>query len=533
MATIHLRIDSILEGDSPSQYFGQSGQFISSTAIDPDFPINSSVIKPSGFIMPIGYAKFSTLIDAPVASIINTPKDTKTWLILTNGKVITFDAVLGSETLFDTCAGNVASSGTYYNNYIYIFGTGAAVDDVSRIGPIDNSPTLANGFWKGTLGKAALSNTSYPSLRGVSLPNHWGFVHGDNALYFTDFESKTGGSYPGQGLLHKIHTTKTTAEGDTDDVTVPSQYGALRLPFGFYPTTLVNTSTNIMVIGIYSTDAVVEQGKAAFVVWDPTDVTSFFLGPVPLADSLATAALNNGGTIYVWTGSAAGGVRVSEYIGGQSTREICLQSDSMPPLAGAVETMGNRICWGGFSTNPDDVGCVWSWGSKDKRLPSGLHNIMRISSSATTPFVTAIKKVQQDSYKQQKLVVGWSANSTYGLDKYSASAVLGSKIRFLFNLGQAFTIERVRTPFAGAMAVNTTIQPAIYFDDLSSSPSLTMKTLNNANYPSKRKALYKSSQLKGYAGQNNFVLELAFTGTNSLGIALPILIDVDVKSDEK
>lgn len=538
-----LRIDSILEGQAPSQYFGQQGTFIASLAIDPDYPISSSDIKTSGFAVPISYIKFSgSNVTSPVIAEINNPKNNLTYVILSNGRLISYNSSLASETLIGTVAGNSAGGAAYYNNYIYIFGTGASHDDVSRYGPLNNSPTLVDNVWKGaTLGSlAALSNTTYPTLQGVSIPNHWGFVHGyDNSLYFLDFESKTGGSSPGQGLVHRIHTRTVTDQGDTNGNSIPSAYGALLLPLGFYPTSIVNFNTSVMIIGIATTDNNINQGRAAFVLWDTTNASGFFLGPIPLPDVLATAALNTNGDVYIWSGNAQNGVRLSKYNGGQSVSDVLLQEEGFPPLAGAVDAVGSRIVWGGFTSNPSSGACVWAYGSKDARLPTKLHNVLKTSNTGTTPMVTAVKYVQQDSYKQPKVVVAWNDGSGSGIDKYSSSGSLVSVMRWMFNIGQKFEITRIRIPLAGAVDSTTSIQPKIYFDDLSFSPGVSgangaaLPVIDtNSTFAGKRKALYKGASLTGYLGFNNFVLELVWSNTTPMPVALPIIIQVDIKDDE-
>lgn len=542
MAEINLRIDSILEGQAPSQYFGQQGTFIASLAIDPDYPISSSDLKTSGFAVPISYAKFSgSNVTSSVLAVINNPKNNKTYIVLSNGRLISYDNTLGSETLIGTVAGGSAGGACYYNNYIYIFGTGASHDDVSRYGPLNNSPALFDAIWKSsTLGsQPALSNTTYPTIQGVSIPNHWGFVHGyDNSLYFLDFESKTGGTSPGQGLVHRIHTKKTTDEGDTNSTTIPSAYGALSLPLGFYPTAIVNVNTNVMIVGILTTDNNINQGKAAFVMWDPTNAQGFFLGPVTLPDTLATAALNTNGDVYIWSGNAQNGVRLSKYGLGVSVSDVLLQEEGFPPFAGAVDSIGSRIVWGGFTSNPTLGSCVWSYGSKDARLPAGLHNIAKTSNSSTAPIVTALKYVQQDSYKQPKMVIAWNDGSGSGLDKYSSNGTVQSVMRWMFNIGQKFEIERIRIPLAGAVDSTTSIQPKVYFDDLTSSPGVSsapgaaLLTINATNALGKRKMLYKGAAVNSYIGQNNFVLELTWSNITPMPVALPILIKVDLKEDE-
>lgn len=527
-----LRINSIFEGKQPSQYFGKDGTYLSSIAIDPDYPISSSDVEPSGFAVPIGYSVFSgaNVTAAPVA-IITNPKNTLTYAVLTNGRLISYNSSLASETLIGTVTGGKAHGAAYYNNYIYIFGTGASENDVSRYGPLNNSPTLVDAVWTGaTLGSlAVISDTTYPTLRSVEMPNHWAHVHGDNALYFLDYESKAGGSAPGQGLVHKIKTSKTTNEGDTNN---GSAYNVLDLPMGFYPTAITNVNTNILITGILSTDTTINQGRAAFVLWDPTDTVSFFLGPVPMSDSLVTAALNVNGQVFVWTGNAQNGVKLSQYTGGTSMSDILTQSEGLPPFAGAVASNGSRISWGGFTTIPSVAAIVSGYGSKDPRLPVGLHNIAKASSSGATPIVTAIGYVQQSSFIQPKLVIGWNDASATGIDQYSATATLASKLRWMVNIGQRFQINKIRIPFGGAVAANTTITPAIYLDDSASAVTPALTVINNTNYSGKRKVIYKGEHLKGYVGENSFIFELAWTSTNPLPVAFPIIFDIDLIEDE-
>ena len=589
-----LTINSIFRGQSPSQYFGAEDSYNSSIAIDSDLPILSTDVRTSGFAVPVGSAALtSTNVTSPIIRQITNPKDNLLWTIQTNGRIVTFTSALAGEILIGTVAGSNAVWGEYYNNYIYVFGTGTSKDDVSRIGPLNTLPydgqsgnftvgltvtggtsgatgvitadvdagatgtlTLSNitgkfsdneaitdtstgvavvnrsdaslitdNVWKGaTLGsQTALTNTKYPTLRSVDLPNHVAHVHGDGSLYFTDFIN-------GQGIIHRINTKRVTNEGDTNGTTVVSAYNALDLPFGFYPTDIDSAGTSLFILGIYTTDVTTNQGKSAFVLWDPTDTVSFYLGPVFLADPLATACLNSNGFIHIWSGNAQNGVRLSQYIGGESVREIVYQEEGLPPFAGAVDALGNRIVWGGFSTSPAVGAVVWAWGSKNARLPAGLHNILKTSSSGTLPNVTALKYVLQSSNITPKLVVSWRDGATRGLDQYSTTATLASIMRWMFNIGTKFNITKISIPLAGAVNSTTIITPKVYFDDLSSNSSPT--AINNTNYSSKRKVIYKGTELKDYIGQNNFLLELAWTNTNPLPVAFPILIDVDIKEDE-
>lgn len=512
-------------GHSAAQYFGAEGTINTSIAVDPDLPIISTGVRTSGFAVPVGYAVFSGAnVTTPVIRLLTNPKNTLIYAVTTGGRLISYTSSFASETVVGTVTGSTASWAEYYNNYIYIFGTGASANDVSRYGPLNNSPSLTNGVWTGaTLGSlTALTNTTYPTLRSVSMPNHHACVHGDNSLYFLDFIN-------GQGMVHRINTRKVTDEGDTNGSTVPSAYNALDLPFGFYPTSVCSKGTSLLITGIYTTDTTVNQGSSAFVLWDPTDTVSFYLGPVPLPDPLVTASKNVGGITYIWTGNAVNGVRLSKYLEGESVQEVCYQEEGLPPLAGAVDALGNRVVWGGFSTNPATGAVVYAYGSKDARLPKGLHNIAKTSSSGANPLVTALKYIQQNSNITPKIVPAWKNDSTQGIDQYSTTATLASVVRFMINVGQKHEYKSIKVPLAGAVDSNTTITPKVYLDDLSS--STTLDTINNTNYPSARNVVFDGTQLKNTTAENNSLLEFAWTGTNPLPIGFPITISLDLKDE--
>lgn len=599
---VKLKINQMFKGQQATQYFGADGTYQTSMAVDCDLPIISTDIRTSGYAVPVGYAKFSsTNITSPVIREITNPKDNLLWTVQTNGKVVVYTSALAGETLIGTVAGSNARWAEYYNNYIYIFGTATAKNDISRVGPLNTLPydgqsgnftvgltitggtsaatgviiadvdagatgtltlsnikglfvdnetitdtgtgsaavnraltsLIADAVWTGaTLGsQTALSDTVYPSLRSVMMPNHVAHVHGDNSLYFCDFGA-IGTTIAGQGALHRISTKKVTNEGDTNGTVVPSLYNALDLPFGFYPTVVDNYSTSLLITGIYTIDTTTNQGGSAFILWDPVNTTSFYVGPVPLPDPLCTAVKNVNGVIHFWTGNAVNGVRLSRYLGGQSVQEVVYQEEGLPPLAGAVDALGNRIVWGGFATNPAAGAVVYAWGSKDARLPAGLHNICKTTAATTTPFVTALKYVQQNSNITPKIVPAWTDTSAAnsGIDQYSTTGTLASILRFLINLGEAFDLREIKIPLAGAVNSTTTIIPTLYFDDLSTNLALT--TINNTNYPSKRKIVYGGTELKNTLARNNLVLEFAWTNTSPLPIGFPITLTLDVKEDE-
>lgn len=519
-------INSILGGISPSQYFRSEGQYLASIGVDPDLPVSSSDKRTSGALVPVVYEKFSgSEVNTHPIAIIRTPKNTNVYVVLANGKLISYSSSFGSETLIGTVTGNVANGAFYYNNYIYIT-TGT---DVSRYGPLSNSPSLTNTVWTGaTLGSlTALTNTTYPNINptlSIAIPNHWGCIHSDGSAYFLDFKN-------GQGLVHKIKTTKTTEEGDTNN---GSSYNVLDLPFGFYPVSICSYSTDIAILAIQTTDSTINQGRAALFLWDTTNTDTFYRGPVYLPDPLATSMLYLNGALNIWSGNAQDGFRVSEYIGGDTVKDTAFFEEGKPPLQGAVDALGNRLVWGSNLTYPETAACVFALGSKNARLSSGIHNIVRASSTGTTPSVTALAFVQQDSNVTPKVIVGWRDGSGSGIDKFSTSATYASVWRSeIFAFNRPFKITKVTIPLGATTASNMTLTAKVFFDDASS--STTLPTINSTNYPSKRSVTFKSvgTGLAAKGGENNFFLELKWTGTVALPVLFPIEIEVDAYADER
>ena len=530
MARQTITIKSILDGHSTTQYVGREGSFNSSVGIDPDLAIGSQ-IKTSGMIVPTRYEKFSgTEIDGSPNWIVTQIKTANSFVYTDAGKLHSFNSSLAMRTTDEastafpiTLTGGAGNGAAYYNNFIYL----AEATDVSQYGGMDQGASIAKteNVWTGAkFGLAALTNTIYPSIRGIKIPNHPMHAHGDNALYFGDVVI-------GQGVLHKIKTTKTgVVEGSLDD---ESGFNVLDLPFGFYPTDIESWGTDLIVATIQTTSAIINQGKAALFIWDTVDTDSFYRGPIYLPDPLVTALLNINGIVYIWSGNSVNGVRLSRYLGGDSLEEIVYIEEGVPPFAGAVDALGSRIVWGGYTTYPVTSASVLAYGSKREDLPKGINNILKTTSAGANPMTSCLKYVQQDSNVQPKLVVGWDDDSAKGLDKLSTSATYSSVFRSkLFNIGSKFEIEEIRIPLGAAVAANMTITPKLYFDDLSSNISLT--TINSTNYSgSERKIIFKNPDLKTARGENNFLLELSFTGTVQLPVTLPIKITVNTFDDEK
>lgn len=522
-------IESVLEGFSQTMYVGSKGTYTTAIGVDPDLPIGSDT-KTSGVLVPSRYEKFSAseLTGFPLWILPNN-KTSNTVVYTSDGKLHSFDSSLAmratdeaSTSLPITVTGGAGNGAVFYNNFYYV----AEATDISQYGGMDQGASIAKteNVWTGAkFGEAALTNTTYPSVQGVPIPNHPMHVHTDNACYIGDVVA-------GQGVLHRLKTRKVTIEGDTDDNVVPSAFNALDLPFGYYPTDIESYGTDVVIAAIYSTNATINQGKAALFFWDPTNTDTFYR-QVALPDPLVTALLNVNGILYIWSGNSSSGVRLSRYIGGETIQEVAYQEDGVPPLAGAVDAIGSRLVWGTNTTYPETSASVLAYGSKIENLPKGMHNIVRTTSTGSTPITSSLKFVQQADNITPRLVVGWGDGSGKGLDKLSTTATFNVPWRSeVFNVNQRFVLKRLAIPMANAVDANTTVTVKVFMDDATS--STTLATINNTNYPGKRKVVFKAGDLKDATGENNFFIEIKWTGTTKMPVLMPIRIKADVAEDE-
>jgi hypothetical protein len=519
MPEIKLTIDSIFKGHNPAKYFSVQGGYDSSIGVDPDFPVGSG-IKTSGMIIPTRFQKFSStgITGAPLWILTNN-KNSNIYVYDSNGKFVSYEKTLVTETALTSPTSGAGNGAEYYNNFLYL----ATPTNVARYGPLDGSPAIGQDVWTAaTLGsQTALGNATYPAIRGIKIPNHPMKTHANNQLYIGDVIN-------GRGVLHAIKTTKGAAEGDTND---GSQYNVLDFLSGWWPTDIESWGTWLAITAIQTTDADVNQGQSALFLWDTVDEVTYQKGPILLPDPLVTAVKNIGGILYIWSGNAQNGVRVSKYIGGEAVQEVAYMEEGVPPFAGAVDALGNRINWGGFTTYPGNSASVFAFGSKRSDLPAGLHNVAKSTSAdANNQNVTALRYVQQSSNVKPKVIIGWNDDTSQGIDKLSATATYASIFRSeMFNIGKSFAINSIRIPFGVALAVGMELIVKIYTDDESVTTTLT--TINSTNFQG-RYVVFDNIEMAGSRGSNNFLIELNFGGTVELPVLLPIEINVSVQEED-
>lgn len=537
MARQEFRIDSISGGWSRSLYEPQKGQYLASIGIDPDLPLTVSSVRTSGGIIPSIYTKFSgTEFTGSPKWIITNPKTTDTYIYASDGKLHSFNSSIAMRStdaagtaLPISISGGAGNGAIYYNNFLYLF----EGDNISQYGGLDQGASVAKteNVWTGAkFGMSALTDYIYPSTRAGVIPNHPAHLHVDGAVYFGDSSSTNR-----KGLIHKLKTTRTTIDGDTND---GSAYNVLDLPVGFFPTDIESYGNDLVISAIQISESLsgsnqVNQGRAALFFWDT--ISDSFYNQVPLPDPLCTALLNNNGQLFVFSGNAQSGARVSRYAGGQSLEQVAYLDEGVSPLAGAIDAFGSRISFGGYTSYPETSASVFSIGSKTGYNTRALHNTARTSSTGSSPGVSALKYVQQANNAAPRLIIGWFDGSGRGLDYYTTGnpvtdAVWNSPV---FTIGKKFTIERIQFPLTQTADSGTNITPTIYVDDERSSFALT--AISDATHPSKRTIVYKNPKNSSGAevrGEYNFYLRLKWTSSTYVGVSFPIIITAQVYDDE-
>lgn len=509
MARKVITIDNILGGLSPSQFFGSAGQYHASIGIDPDFPIDDSAIQTSGLLRPTAFAKFSgaTVTGVPLW-ILTNPKDSTTYIHANDGKVHTVDSTLAMGADITAPTSSSGGGAAYYDNYLYF----RKNTDVARYGPLNGAAGITQSYWQTTLGKTALIDTTYPSIRGIETPNGVMYRHTDNKLYFLDVVGN-------QGVLHFIKTTKTTVEGDTND---GSTYNALDFPYGLWPTTVCGYGTDIAVALIEGSNTTIKQSRAKVSFWDTTSSSYQKIIDVEFPDPLITAMKNVNGILYVWSGNASGGVRLSRFIGGYTFEEAWYNEEGVPPLQGAVDAEMNKVIWGAYTTYPEASASIYSFGSKKRALGNGIHNVFKSTSAGANGMVTALKFIEHANNSKLRPIIGWSDDSAKGLDKISTTYATNVWRSAVFRVGQPFVIKEVHIPLAQAIAANMTLIPKIFVDEGSSSTAL--KTINNTNLADSERNYKVTPDVNG---KHNFFLELRWSGTVLLTVSLPIIIVIE------
>lgn len=522
-----IRIESVLGGESGYLNFSGADEYQASQGIDPDLSLND--YTPSGYIIPsfVGsVGAFST----GVPWFENTPKDGKYYAYGVNGSIFTYSASGGLVGLGDLNDGGTAEGNgfAYYDNYLYA----ARSTTVARYGPLDGTPAWTDDFWVGTLGKTALTDTTYPTVGpvGISSLNHVMLRHSDGNLYFADVVGN-------QGVLHKISTTKTTVEGDTDN---GSTYNVIDFPYGMYPTALSSYGDTIAIAlfeGKVSSGINKKKAKIAF--WDPTNPTTYdsiIFSEFP--DEHIGALVNSNGVLYTFSGTGDGGpgVRICRFVGGYTMEQIAYLDYMRLPVPGGVYGILNKILMGSTSfRGSTQRGCVIAIGSKLSPVSNKIFNVYSVPGQggifAIAPYTSGNGLVEA-----KILASAYGENSSYYLYRQQLPGGIGGEvtnsylISQTYRIGSKFKITKLVFNLAKPISSGDTIAitPTIRFDDNQTSTALN--TISYTNYGSDQKIIIRPENA---SGQYNFNLQLDFTGNANLsgfqfGLSLPITIEYEL-----
>lgn len=528
--TLQIRIESILGGRSPSTNFGTADQFQLGFGIDPSLPNDSMdsdyTTFPGGLIRPVAVTQAGTTTQASPLWIISNPKATATaqsfFIYDAQGSAYTTTGTGSVSNLSDrgTLSGSSGNGCEYYDNFIYF----AKNTTISRYGPLDasDSPDFTEDYWTGTLGKTALSNTGYPDSF-ETIPNHVLKRHSDGKLYVADVVGN-------QGTIHYISTTKTTYEGDTDN---GSTYDAVNVGYGLYPTAMESYGTELVVAFYEGANTGNQQTPAKLAFWDTTSNNVNKIVWVEFPDPLITAMKNVNGILYVISGQPDFyGLRVSRFVGGSSFEEVALLEDYSPTLPGGVAKRGENLVFGTGSATLVSGGTVYSLGLP-KKLSTGLFTVALCGGN----FVTALA-TSPGNLNDQALVMGVNNSASVGSGIYDPGGVIDTDFPPIwwsqrFRIGQPFKITKIRIPVARAITTNMEITPTIYTDDgegdyYPGGSTNGFPVINNTNYSGKRNIVMRPENM---TGENNFWLELKWTGSVICSAGLPITIEYELIDD--
>lgn len=505
--TLIYQIKSIAGGQAPFWGLGGDDQYTTALAIDPEEALGSRIIS-SGVIAPVRHVDFSGeyLSGAPMW-ITSAPTTTGVYVYDANGTIVTYNSTLGGEMGMGLLEGGEGQGMVAYNDYLYMANTTSIV----RFGQLSATGPAFADYWITTLGMSSLTDTQYPSERDVTYPNHVMHIHNDGRVYVAEYDGANG----------RIHSFIT----DNDGTDGSARYIDLTLPPGQMPTAIESYGTDLAILccaeGDY-TGANPTPGDSALFLWDATPGNRFYRR-IPIKEPLATAMQNKNGVLYVVAGKRGFGFKVFRYLGGYSFETLAEVNEGSPPPQGAIDISGNMLAWGGYNTYPTAAAGMFTYGHRSGRLPSdSLNHKARISdTSGATPTVSCLKFLQPS----RNAVMGWRTATTYGLDKAgttgdSYASIFKSQI---FQVGAEFELRRVVMPLTAGVASGVTITPTIYVDDEAYSEALPI--INTTNYADSERIIDVSDlAIHGYS---NFYLQLAFTGTTEIGVALPITFEVE------
>ena len=413
-------IDMVLGGIASSPNISKKSQLQAAIGIDPDMPDGDSDIRPSGVLRPTQMSKFSgTEVTGVPLWMITTQENTNCYVYCSDGKVHVVDYTLAMGTALNS--GNALSTssgnGAAYLNGVILFAKNTHVSHYD-IG----TATLTQDWWNGVVSLTAPTNTTYPSINGTAIPNHMIHRHVSSQVeaYMCNVLSS------GVGSLNRI----VLADAGTDN---GSEANVSDFPFTWYPVTLASHGSYLLIALIEGVSTAAKQKPARLALWDCSSDSYEDVTPENFTDPLITAMKKMpDGTILIFSGNATGGCRISQFYGVGAIKQIAYLPDTYPPFQGAVDTMGDRVAFGGKVTIPSAGGVVHALGSTQPDFSGsmGVNNILKATASGANPHVTALKYFSPSATKPQP-IIGWKDDSAKGLDKLATTSSTAITVKFM------------------------------------------------------------------------------------------------------
>lgn len=150
---------------------------------------------------------------------------------------------------------------------------------------------------------------------------------------------------------------------------------------------------------------------------------------------------------------------------------------------------------------------------------------MAIPSRASS-VITAVSRVQQN-LSSPVFVMGGRNASTYKLFKKSTTYAFNMWRSPVYRIGSKFDVMKIKFAVTPAMTTNMSIIPVLYFDNEASNS--IGATINSTNYTNSERYIVLTAKNFSNAtrGQDNFFLELQFTGSALAVVKLPITIEIE------
>lgn len=150
---------------------------------------------------------------------------------------------------------------------------------------------------------------------------------------------------------------------------------------------------------------------------------------------------------------------------------------------------------------------------------------------AATGIITAMHRVQS-GLPFPRMVVGGKGGTggvTYSVFKQASSYTLNLWRSQRFVINGPFAITAITIPLTIDLNQNHVIQPYLDFDN--GARQVYSTEINNSNFESGSNSITLTAADFDYDtfGENNFCLQLNFTGSALIGVMLPIIIELETQ----